>query len=96
MDFVIFTNDGKYPSDSSMIQHVGVIEVSLAVTITSNYLQLNPFDSYTDGALFSWDSPIFKNGPFTVRCITHETIEHKMTWWRKIINDYTRSTDEPT
>ena len=53
-------------------------------------IELNPFDQYTDGALFNWklSKQIFENGPFTFRINEKKEAIHDKTWWKKSTLDY--------
>lgn len=50
-------------------------------------IELNPFDEYTDTALFKWKlhQRLMHEGPWTFRVVTEEEIHPpKKNWWRKV------------
>lgn len=87
---------GKPPYDSYVIDftvlpHRGDLAEGELLPVT--IVELNPFDEYTDSALFNWKlhRQTLHEGPFTFKIVDHPSVEAKRTWWKRILTTHAES-----
>ncbi len=61
-------------------------------------VELNPFDEWTDSALFSWirHKHRLRNGPFEFKYIQKAKDDKKTAWWKVLLLPHCRPSAAPT